>query len=198
MDHLLQLLHETLGPTGGLDPSTTPKVRALMEAYTSQESDWYKYAHVDPSRYTRNLVDDGNGKFNLMILAWGGGQGSRIHDHAGAHCVMKLLDGRLEEIQYEWPDSSSSSSSSSSLSDPSQSSLQVLSKAVHGRDQVTYIHDRIGLHRVANVDKDRPAFSLHLYTPPYDRCHIFDETSGEAMDTGKQTFYSKGGHVCDE
>ncbi|RKP13498.1 cysteine dioxygenase, type I, partial [Piptocephalis cylindrospora] len=185
MEHLLELLHETLGPKGGLDPSTTPKVRALMEAYTSQESDWEKYAHVDPSKYTRNLVDDGNGKFNLMILAWGGGKGSRIHDHGGAHCVMKLLDGQLEEVQYEWPDSS--------VTDASQPPLNILTKAVHGRDQVTYIHDRIGLHRVANPDTERPAFSLHLYTPPYDRCHIFDEASGEAMDTGKQTFYSKGG-----
>ncbi|EGV95512.1 Autophagy-related protein 12 [Cricetulus griseus] len=26
-------------------------------------------------RYTRNLVDQGNGKFNLMILCWGEGHG---------------------------------------------------------------------------------------------------------------------------
>ncbi len=25
--------------------------------------------------YTRNLVDDGNGKFNVMVLCWNGGQG---------------------------------------------------------------------------------------------------------------------------
>lgn len=28
-----------------------------------------------PFRYTRNLVDQGNGKFNLMILCWGEGHG---------------------------------------------------------------------------------------------------------------------------
>ena len=26
-------------------------------------------------RYTRNLVDEGNGKFNVIILCWGEGQG---------------------------------------------------------------------------------------------------------------------------
>lgn len=26
-------------------------------------------------RYTRNLVDEGNGKFNVIVLCWGEGQG---------------------------------------------------------------------------------------------------------------------------
>lgn len=54
-------------------------------------------------RYTRNLVDAGNGKFNLMILCWGEGHGSAIHDHADAHCFMKMLKGELSEIRYAWP-----------------------------------------------------------------------------------------------
>lgn len=54
-------------------------------------------------RYTRNLVDAGNGKFNLMIVCWGEGHGSAIHDHAGTHCFMKMLQGELREIRYEWP-----------------------------------------------------------------------------------------------
>lgn len=55
------------------------------------------------SRYTRNLVDAGNGKFNLMIVCWGEGHGSAIHDHAGTHCFMKMLQGELREIRYDWP-----------------------------------------------------------------------------------------------
>lgn len=39
----------------------------------SNEDDWKRYAVFDPNKYTRNLVDDGNGKFNLMVLAWGEG-----------------------------------------------------------------------------------------------------------------------------
>lgn len=49
-------------------------------------------------RYTRNLVDEGNGRFNLMVLCWGEGHGSAIHDHADAHCVMKILQGELCEV----------------------------------------------------------------------------------------------------
>lgn len=54
-------------------------------------------------RYTRNLVDAGNGKYNLMIVCWGEGHGSAIHDHAGTHCFMKMLQGELREIRYDWP-----------------------------------------------------------------------------------------------
>lgn len=48
-------------------------------------------------------MDAGNGKFNLMIVCWGEGHGSAIHDHAGTHCFMKMLQGELREIRYEWP-----------------------------------------------------------------------------------------------
>lgn len=49
------------------------------------------------------MVDAGNGKFNLMILCWGEGHGSAIHDHADSHCFMKVLKGQLREIRYAWP-----------------------------------------------------------------------------------------------
>lgn len=50
-------------------------------------------------RYTRNLVDNGNGKFNLMILCWGEGHGrfvskdhgfsKQIQSHCISHCYTK-------------------------------------------------------------------------------------------------------------
>lgn len=39
-----------------------------------------------------------------MILCWGEGHGSAIHDHADAHCFMKMLKGELCEVRYAWPD----------------------------------------------------------------------------------------------
>ena len=39
----------------------------MMQSYTSKESEWEQYAFLDPSKhYTRNLVDEGNGKSNLV------------------------------------------------------------------------------------------------------------------------------------
>lgn len=39
-----------------------------------------------------------------MILCWGEGHGSSIHDHADAHCFMKMLTGSLCETRFEWPE----------------------------------------------------------------------------------------------
>lgn len=49
-------------------------------------------------------MDEGNGKFNLMLLCWGEGHSSAVHDHADAHCFMKILDGTLNEVRFAWPD----------------------------------------------------------------------------------------------
>ncbi|KAF9355997.1 Cysteine dioxygenase, partial [Mortierella sp. AD094] len=71
LDELVRLLHIELGTKGlGCEGVNVDRVKALMSNYVSNEEDWEKYAHFDKNRYTRNLVDDGNGMFNLMILAW--------------------------------------------------------------------------------------------------------------------------------
>lgn len=75
-----------------------------MEAYQSNQSDWSHYAYYDRHRYTRNLIDNGNGHFNLILLCWGQTQQSPIHDHSNSHCMMKMLAGQLVETQYSWPE----------------------------------------------------------------------------------------------
>ena len=37
-------------------------------------------------------MDEGNGKYNLIVLCWDSGQGSAIHDHADSHCFMKVSE----------------------------------------------------------------------------------------------------------
>ena len=78
-------------------------VNHIMLTYKSNAKDWKKFAKFDRYKYTRNLVDAGNGKFNLMILCWGEGHGSPIHDHSDSHCFMKMLKGELKETRYEFP-----------------------------------------------------------------------------------------------
>ena len=73
----------------------------LSNSYKSNPGDWRKYAKFDKYKYTRNLVHEGNGKFNLMLLCWAPGNQSSIHDHANAHCFVKVLDGSLREVCYK-------------------------------------------------------------------------------------------------
>ncbi|XP_008941038.1 PREDICTED: cysteine dioxygenase type 1 [Merops nubicus] len=132
------------------------------------------------SRYTRNLVDSGNGKFNLMILCWGEGHGSSIHDHADSHCFMKILQGNLKETLFEWPEKKGNGE------------MIRKSERVLRENQCAYINDSIGLHRVENISHTETAVSLHLYSPPFDSCNTFDQRTGHKHKV-TMTFYSQYG-----
>ena len=58
-------------------------------------------------RYTRTLLDKGNGHYNLMLLCWNTGQESPIHNHPNSHCFMKTLKGKIHEEVYKKPNTSS-------------------------------------------------------------------------------------------
>ncbi|XP_054281090.1 cysteine dioxygenase type 1 [Macrosteles quadrilineatus] len=163
-------------------------VHALMSSYKSNPADWKKFAKFDRYKYTRNLVDKGNDKFNLMILCWNEGQGSLIHDHANAHCFMKMLQGQLSEIRFEWP------KDEETIPTQAQPNKMVeISRTTLHQNEVCYINDELGLHRVENPSHSDVAISLHLYCPPFNQCAVFDLRTGQKS-ISKVTFWSLYGH----
>ncbi|CAB3983582.1 cysteine dioxygenase type 1 [Paramuricea clavata] len=159
------------------------EVIRVMKSYKSNKDDWKKYAHFSAQSYTRNLVDRGNGKFNLILLCWGEGQGSGVHDHSGSHCFMKIMEGQLVETLFAWPH------------DPNvQEQLTEIDSKTYENDQVAHICDDHGIHRVENRSHSNPAVSLHLYSPPFDAAQSFDENSGKAKKC-KVTFHSENGQI---
>uniref|UniRef100_A0A034WKK9 Cysteine dioxygenase n=3 Tax=Endopterygota TaxID=33392 RepID=A0A034WKK9_BACDO len=178
-------------------------VNHIMLTYKSNAREWKRFAKFDRFKYTRNLVDAGNGKFNLMILCWGEGQGSAIHDHADSHCFMKMLKGDLKETRYKMPctqaiemsngvdigqmDSDSEGEhvfDSAELTPEGDTTITV--------NDVAYINDNLGLHRVENPSHIETAVSLHLYCPPFDECSVFHKNSGKRIKC-PVTFWSKYG-----
>ncbi|KAF9585861.1 Cysteine dioxygenase [Lunasporangiospora selenospora] len=205
MDDLVQLLHKEMGAHGlGSAEVDAERIQTLMANYVSNEDDWKKYALFDKGRYTRNLVDDGNGMFNLMILAWPENVGSAIHDHSNSHCIMKILDGELKETLYDWPDKvvqDSDNADSGVGSDPSDCEeenkkvkpMKVRQETKLERDACAYMHDKLGLHAVSNPLSTKGSVSLHLYTPPFETCKTFNARSSKARSSGKCVFYSSRG-----
>ena len=127
-------------------------------------------------------MDEGNGKYNLTMLCWGEGHGSCIHSHAGSHCFMKVLSGMLKETLFAWPDESAGE----------MQPMQQTGSTLFCTDEVTYINDSVGLHRVENPSHTDPAVSLHLYCPPITLCKRFEERTGQAHNC-EITFYSRDG-----
>lgn len=196
---LVKSLSDVLGPSSGIDSAdVNPQdLINLMSIYTSKEEEWKDYAFADPSRnYTRNLVDKGNGKSNLLIVVWNPGRGSPIHDHADAHCVMKLLKGSLKETLYNNPVAADDEQDEGQRTPP-----HVVKETTYNRDQVTYISDDIGLHKISNPSDTEVAVSLHLYTPPHAAnfgFNLFDEKTGKCTHIKQAGFFSDSGKILRE
>lgn len=68
---LVEALSNELGPSSGLDSADVDakRLQCLMQDYFSKESEWKQYAFRDANgTFTRNLVDEGNGKSNLVRM----------------------------------------------------------------------------------------------------------------------------------
>lgn len=72
----------------------------------------------------------------------------------------------------------------------------MVKQTIYDENQVTYIHDKIGLHKISNPSKTDMAVSLHLYTPPHAAnfgFNVFNEENGYAIHFGPMGFFSERG-----
>jgi len=179
MDKLCQRLGEIFAD----DNVDVDEVAEVLEAYKSNPAEWGRFAQFDAHKYTRNLVDEGNGKYNLMLLCWGPGMGSSIHDHTDSHCFVKVLAGQLTETRFAWPKGG-------------DGPLVETQRKTFPTNGVTYMSDDLGLHRMENGSHVDDCVSLHLYIPAFDHCHMFDERTGKKTKC-QVTFFSKYGVKID-
>lgn len=155
-----------------------PKAAEILAGYASSEArDWREWVFFETERYTRNLVHR-CGDYELLLLCWGAGQSSPIHDHAGQQCWMAVLDGTVEEVHYR----------------AGEGELAVGAVRRFETGQVAFIQDEIALHLV-RATPEMPAVSLHLYSNPIDACRVYDADSGEEgfIEVG---YHSVRGELC--
>ena len=141
-----------------------PRVASLLGAYAQSERGWKRFAFASPECYTRNLVFK-DASYELLILCWGEGQESPIHNHMGQNCWMAVLEGCIEEVQFHQP-----------RTDRPAPLVEKCTRAFqHG--QVAYISDEIALHLVRPL-RGTSGVSLHLYARPFDLCKIYERDTG--------------------
>jgi cysteine dioxygenase len=184
LNELIELIYQAFA-TNEVD---VDYVNTIMTNYKGNIKEWAPYMKFQPNKYTRNLVDAGNGKFNVMILCWAESQGSSIHSHSNSHCFMKCIQGKLVETKYAWP-----SNEDVAKEEP----MHIIRRTELAEGDVAYINDSIGLHRVENPSHTDTAMTLHLYVPPYFHCNTYDERTSR-INEAHVTFYSVGGKLTNE
>ena len=105
---------------------------------------YQEYIQFDDNTYKKNLVKR-NKKIELYIICWKKGQSSSLHSHPKNGCLMKILNGNLEEIIHKNKDKEIKFNS-------------------YIENQISYIDNKIGNHIIRSLDVD--TISLHIYSPP--------------------------------
>lgn len=176
LKELLDEVRTILGTrvVAGLAPPELAHLGSLLFSRPIPESDWRPFLFFKADGYARNLIEQGSGNFDLLLVAWLPSQSryawdgstlligcSCIHDHAGSHCLMRVLEGTVEEALYDTP---------------AGGGLPLLPKQPRmlSAGQGSYIHDAMGVHSVGNPT-GRPAVTLHLYSPPILQCQVFGD-----------------------
>ena len=132
---------------------------------TEEEIDFYSLSDHQKA-YTRNLIS-ANKDYTLIMLVWNPEKESKVHDHPGNGCFMKVLRGQLKETLY---------SMNKETEEIKKERVRFLQKGL-----VSYMHDDIGLHKISNVLKDTTTVSLHLYTPPIVSCRVWDNPGSHML-----------------
>ena len=110
--------------------------------------------------YTRNCMHR-DVHFELILLCWNEGHETSVHGHDGEDCWVYLLEGEMEEVFYKMN---------------SDDHLHEVGSHKISPQQLTFMNDRIGFHKLRNSNKGK-SISLHVYAKPIENCVSFDEKS---------------------
>lgn len=128
-----------------------------------------RFRQVKPGSYARRLLyRDSELGFTALIMTWGPGQRTALHDHAGIWCVEGVVEGQMEVARYELTEE---------LEDgrcrfAERGSVHA-SAGTAGALIPPFEH-----HVLANGLPDRPSLTLHVYGGEMDRCNIFEPLGG--------------------
>lgn len=76
------------------------------------------------------------------------------------------------------------------------SDLKLQSVRFFNEDQIAYIDDSMGYHKIGNPNRDTGSVSMHLYTPPFSTCKVWMDPSRPAseFEIVRSGYFSIRGH----
>lgn len=129
-----------------------------------------RFRAARPDTYARRLLHrDADGRYTVVVMTWGPGQGTALHDHAGIWCVECVVDGRMKVTQYDL------------LSEQEERyRFSPQSCVTAERGAAGCLIPPFEYHTLANARADAASITLHVYGGEMDHCHVFEPTSDGA------------------
>jgi predicted metal-dependent enzyme (double-stranded beta helix superfamily) len=115
--------------------------------------------------YARRLLHrEPDGSFSVVVMTWGPGQGTPLHDHAGIWCVEGVVDGRLEVVRYELL----------ATDEGGVHHFAERGRTAAGVGACGALIPPFEYHTLANADGERAAITVHVYGGDMDHCSVFE------------------------
>jgi predicted metal-dependent enzyme (double-stranded beta helix superfamily) len=113
--------------------------------------------------YARRLFHrDPAGQYTMVVMTWGPGQKTALHDHAGIWCVECVVDGHMEVAQYDLQSE-----------EDGRYRFAERSRVMAGRGSAGCLIPPFEYHTLGNA-ADTPSITLHVYGGEMDHCHVFE------------------------
>ena len=122
-----------------------------------------------PDCYARRLLHrDPEDRYTALVMVWGKGQGTPLHDHAGMWCVECVYQGRIRVTSF-----------SVRGGDPEKDIVQFEQESVvlAGIGEAGALIPPFEYHVLENADAT-PAATIHVYGGEMKYCHIFNPVEG--------------------
>ena len=123
-----------------------------------------RFLATQPDRYARHLMHrDPAGRYTMIAMVWGPGQGTPLHDHAGIWCVECVYQGHLNVTSY-----------SVRGGDPETGIVQFETELqiTAGVGEAGALIPPFEHHVLQNADPT-PSVTIHVYGGEMTHCHVF-------------------------
>jgi predicted metal-dependent enzyme (double-stranded beta helix superfamily) len=113
--------------------------------------------------YARRLLyEDPQRRYTAVVMTWGPGQGTPVHDHGGLWCVEGVVEGQMHVTQYDVrPDGDAFTVTP--VGDPIAAGVGSAGRLIPPTD----------FHVLANARPDGSSVTLHIYGGDLNGCRIF-------------------------
>ena len=145
----------------------TERIKSDLESFIPAEGLTLpeRFRQVKPDSYARRLLyRDPELGFTALIMTWGPGQRTALHDHSGIWCVEGVVEGQMKVTRFELTDETGEG-----VYRFAERGAVSASAGTAGALIPPFEH-----HVLANALPDRASLTLHVYGGEMDRCHIFE------------------------
>lgn len=145
--------------------AVTRCVKADLEDMLGRGAVSLSDAFRQPGRdsYARRLLHrDPLGRYTAIVMTWGPGQGTPVHDHGGLWCVEGVIEGQIAVTQdHVTPEGND------------EFAISARDTMIAGMGTAGRLIPPTDYHVISNALADQPSLTLHVYGGDLCECKVF-------------------------